>query len=47
MPEGFEDRIALLEKASRWELVELGDEFQALPDGEPEVVVRVWAFRVL
>jgi len=47
MPEGFEDKIAHLEGASRWELVELGDEFQALPDGEPEVVVRVWAFRVL
>ncbi len=31
----------------RWELVERGDEFQALPTGEPEVLVRVWAFRVL
>ena len=24
-----------------------GDEFQALPTGEPDVLVRVWAFRVL
>jgi MFS family permease len=47
VPPGFEDKIAELERASRWELVELGDEFQALPKGEPEVLVRVWAFRVL
>jgi hypothetical protein len=26
--------------------VELGGEFHALPTGEPEVLVRVWAFRV-
>jgi SAM-dependent methyltransferase len=47
MPLGFEEKIAELENASRWELVERGDEFQALPDGEPEVLVRVWAFRVV
>ncbi len=47
VPPGFEDKIAELERASRWELVERGDEFQALPKGEPEVLVRVWAFRVL
>ncbi len=44
---GFDDKIAELESESRWELVERGDEFQALPNGEPEVLVRVWAFRVL
>jgi MFS family permease len=47
MPPGFEDKIAELERASRWKLVERGEEFQALPSGEPEVLVRVWAFRVL
>jgi SAM-dependent methyltransferase len=47
MPPGFEEKIAELERAHRWELVERGDEFQALPIGEPEVRVRVWAFRVL
>ena len=31
--------IAELEQARRWELVERGDEFQALPTGEPEVLV--------
>ena len=45
-PPGFEQKIAALTDASRWELVERGDEFQALPIGEPEVLVRVWVFRV-
>ena len=40
-----EDRRA--REARRWELVERGEEFQALPLGEPEVLVRVWVFRVL
>jgi SAM-dependent methyltransferase len=44
---GFDDKIAELERARRWALVDRGDEFQALPKGEPEVLVRVWAFRVL
>ncbi len=44
---GFEEAIAELEQRRRWELVERGDEFQALPTGEPEVLARVWAFRVL
>ena len=44
---GFEDKIAELARAGRWELVERGEEFQALPQGEPEVLARVWAFRVL
>lgn len=47
VPPGYEDKIAELEHDSRWRLVERGDEFQALPTGEPEVRVRVWAFRVL
>jgi MFS family permease len=47
LPPGFEDKIAELESAEQWQLVERGDEFQALPKGEPAVIVRVWAFRVL
>ena len=46
-PPGFAEKIAELEGASRWELVERGDEFQAMPDGDPGVLVRVWAFQVL
>jgi MFS family permease len=44
---GFADKIGELERARRWQQVERGEEFQALPGGEPEVRVRVWAFRVL
>jgi MFS family permease len=46
-PPGFDERMAALTDARLWELVERGDEFQALPTGEPDVLVRVWAFRVL
>lgn len=47
VPARFPERIAQLERERRWELVERGDEFQGLPRGEPEVRLRVWAFRVL
>lgn len=46
-PPGFEEKMTDLARASRWELVERGDEFQAMPIGEPNVLLRVWAFRVL
>jgi len=45
-PPGYEAKMAELLGAGRWELVERGDEFQAMPAGEPNVLVRVWAFRV-
>ena len=47
VPPGFAEKMEELERARRWELLERGDEFQALPIAEPEVLVRVWAFRVL
>ena len=47
VPPGFPEKIAQLERESRWELVERSDEFQALPKGEPQVRLRVWAFRVI
>jgi SAM-dependent methyltransferase len=46
-PPGFDEKMEALSQASRWELVERGDEFQAMPIGEPTVLVRVWAYRVL
>jgi MFS family permease len=46
-PRGFEEKMTDLSHASRWELVERGDEFQAMPIGEPSVLLRVWAFRVI
>ena len=45
-PPGYDAKIAELLETGRCELVEEGDEFQAMPTGEPEVLVRVWAFRV-
>jgi hypothetical protein len=47
VPPGFADKIAELEGERRWELVERSDEFQAMPHRHPEVLLRVWAFRVL
>jgi MFS family permease len=46
-PPGYDDKMAELENEHRWQLVERGDEFQALPVAEPDVLVRVWVFRVL
>ena len=45
-PPGYDEKMAELLARGRWELVERGDEFQAMPTSEPEVLVRVWAFRV-
>ncbi|HEU5263290.1 MAG TPA: hypothetical protein VFU34_01535, partial [Gaiellaceae bacterium] len=45
-PPDYDDALATLSETGRWELVEHGDEFQAMPTSEPEVLVRVWAFRV-
>jgi MFS family permease len=47
VPPGFADKIAELESQNRWELVERSDEFQAMPHRHPEVLLRVWTFRVL
>jgi MFS family permease len=46
-PPGYDDKMAELESEHRWQLVERGGEFQALPVAEPNVLVRVWVFRVL
>jgi hypothetical protein len=46
-PPGFGEKIRELESANRWQLVERGDPFQAMPNGHPEVRLRVWVFRVL
>lgn len=45
-PPGYDAKIAELLARGRWELVERGDEFQAMPTSEPQVLVRVWALRV-
>ena len=44
---GFKDKQEALEQESRWVLAELGEPFQPLPKGEPDLWHRVRAYRVL
>ncbi len=44
-PPGYDEAISVLFEERRWKLVERGDELQAMPTSEPDVLVRVWAFR--
>ena len=43
---GFREKQAALETAERWELLEVSQEFQSLPKGEPEAFMQVWVYRV-
>ena len=44
--DGFREKQNELESQGRWQLVERTEEFQPMPKGEPEVMHRVWAYRV-
>ena len=44
--EGFGQYLANLEATGRWRLVERSEPYRPLPKGEPEVVHRVWVYRV-
>ena len=44
--QGFKEIQTGLESADEWTLVEVGQEFQTLPKGEPEVYHQVWVYRV-
>ena len=44
--EGFGQYLADLEAAGRWNLVERSAPYHPLPQGEPEVVHRVWVYQV-
>lgn len=44
--EGFGQYLAHLETAGRWRLVERSAPYHPLPKGEPEVVHRVWIYRI-
>ena len=46
-PPGFIERMQALVEKGAWTLAEQGEPFQSLPDGEPEVHHRVWAYRVV
>ncbi len=42
----FTDRLAQLEANRHWRLVERTEPFRPLPEAEPEVLHRVWMYRV-
>lgn len=44
---GFKEYQAILEETRKWELVELSDPFHPLPKGEPEMLHRVWVYKVI
>ena len=43
---GFKEYQAEMEERGKWQLVELSDPFQPLPKGEPEMLHKVWVYRV-
>ena len=43
---GFKEKMTELEKAGKWELVEISEKKQVLPKGEPDVFHQVWVYRV-
>ena len=43
---GFKEKQRALEAAVSWRLVEVTEEFQPLPKGEPEVYHQVWVYQV-
>jgi len=44
---GFMEKQSALEKEGKWKLVEVSDEFQTLPKGEPEVMHQDWVYQVV
>jgi SAM-dependent methyltransferase len=43
---GFKEKQSALEGAGAWKLLEVSQEFQPLPRGEPEVFHQVWVYQV-
>ena len=44
---GFDIRQSALEADGKWRLIERGEPFQAMPDGEPDIWHELWAYEVL
>ncbi len=44
---GFKQKMEQLESDKVWEILEVSDEFHPLPIGEPEVLHKVWIYKVL
>lgn len=43
---GFKVQQDSLEESGAWSLVEVSDQFAALPKGEPDVMHQIWVYRV-
>jgi len=43
---GFKEQQDTLESEGKWRLVEVSEEFQPLPKGEPDVYHQVWVYQV-
>ncbi len=43
---GFKEKQDALAAAGKWRLTEVGEPFQPLPKGEPEVLHQVWVYQV-
>ena len=44
---GFREKQAALESEGKWKLVEVSEEFQPLPKGEPDVYHQIWVYQVV
>ena len=44
---GFKEKHDELTQKGEWRLIEVSEEFQALPGKEPEVYHQVWVYQVL
>ncbi len=44
---GFKEKQDSLEAEGKWKLVEVSEEFQTLPKGEPDVYHQDWVYKVL
>ena len=44
---GFKEKQTALVAEELWELVEVTEDFQSLPKGEPDAYVRIYVYRVL
>ena len=44
---GFQEKQQSLDAAGRWRLLEVTEDFQGLPKGEPEAQHRIYVYQVL
>ncbi len=44
--DGFKEKQTELESTGKWKLVEVSEQFQALPIGEPDVSHQVWVYQI-